>query len=134
MSKRKNPIEPSKLIVSEPAVQGGNLVKEFIMSCPPHPPEWGPAMQEAVKEGLSAAGFTVARCDLLMTHPVVAVKLRGPEEVEIREMRRCIRKLAKDLGHRAPSGGMAITGRAGEFDGAFVMEPEFGVFQPCPES
>ena len=81
-------------------------------------------MEQELRERLAAAGLTVTRCQCLETHPVVALRLNGPAELELRELKRRIRKLAKDLGHRAPPGGMAITGRAGKFDGAFVMNAD----------
>lgn len=103
---------------------GDDFVRAFI-TANPSPPRWGPEMEQELRDRLTADGFHVSRCQCLETHPVVAIRLRGPAELEIREMRQRIRKLAKDLGHRAPPGGMAITGRAGKFDGAFVMKAEF---------
>ena len=99
----------------------------------PGPPPWGPMMEQELRDRLTADGFHVTRCECLETHPVVALRLRGPVELTDREVRRRIRRLANDLGHRAPAGGMAITGRAGKFDGAFVMQAEFGAAWPRSE-
>jgi hypothetical protein len=110
MSKNQKPIEAHQFILNspEPPLAQGE-VRDFIMANP-SPPPWGPEMEQEIRARLTADGFHVGRCQCLGTHPVVAIKLRGRPEMEIREMRRRIRKLAKDLGHRAPSGGLSITG------------------------
>src|SRR5438067_2478321 len=108
MARRKTPREvwggrqfERQFIIAQPVRPADVSAREFIMQNPA-PPAWGPAMQEAIRESLSADGFHVTRCECLQTHPVIAIRPRGPVELEIQEMRQRIRKLAKDLGHYAP--------------------------------
>jgi hypothetical protein len=130
-TKTKNP-DACPVQCNRTALSGSDLVRQFIMENPA-PPPWGPLMAREIRDRLTAVGFHVSRCSCVEEHPVVAITLRGPTDLTVQQMRRCIRKLAKDLGHCATPGGMAIVGQAGRFDGAFVMEAEFGATQPCLE-
>jgi hypothetical protein len=107
-----------------PARADGDLVRRFIMETP-LPPAWGPTMEQALRDALVGAGFSVRRCRCLEEHRVISLRLRGATELTLRQVKRRIREVAQDLGYSAPAGGMAITGRAGAFDGAFTVEPQF---------
>jgi hypothetical protein len=114
-----------------PKLPESGLARTFIMQ---HQfASFGPDLEELLRDGLVKVGFKVARCSCLETHPVVHIRLRGQPELKLGAVKQCIRKLAKALGYRAPSDGMAITVRAGgTFDGAFTLETEFAPF-PCSE-
>jgi len=64
---------------------------------------------------------------------VLQLRMRGPTQLTPKEVTRSIRALVQDLGHRITSRDIEAYWRRGRFDGAFVMEPEFDVFQPCSE-
>lgn len=115
-----------QFILAQPSPPDENLVRHFILEAP-LPPKWGPEMERALRDALVCAGFSVRKCRCLEEHRVVAIRLRGQIEWTIRQVRRRIREVAVDLGYRAPASGMAITGTAGRFDGAFTMEPQFDV-------
>ncbi len=109
-----------------------DLVRQFIFE---HPHAgWGPELESAIRDGFVEAGCKVAGCSCLETHAVVRIRLRSPQpELELREVKRRIRALAKAFGYRAPADGMAITGSHGAFDGAFTLESEYGQDLPRPE-
>ncbi len=86
-----------------------DFVRQFIMSNP-SPPPWRPHTEAALRESLTGAGFKVTRSECLETQPVVALRLRGPLEMTERDLRRCIRRVVRELGCRAPAGGMAVGG------------------------
>ena len=94
---------------------------------------WGPGLEGLLSEALTAAGIVVDQCLSLPEHPVMRVRLRCSPELELRAIKRRIRKVTKSLGYRVPVSGMAITGHNGKFGGAFVMESQFGRQPGCSE-
>ena len=110
-----------EFILNQPPLPDDDLARRFIFENP-RPPTWGSSMERALRGDLTAAGFTVTYCDCMVEHPVIRLRMRGPAEMGKQDVARCIRKLARALGHRVNPRGMVASASAGRIEAAFAVD------------
>src|SRR5260370_2833827 len=92
-----------EFILNQETPQDEGFVKQFIMSCPPRPPEWGPLMEQELRARLTENGFHVTRGSCVAEHPVLQLRMRGSAELTTQDVTRRIRTLVREVGHRITS-------------------------------
>ena len=100
------------------------FVRAFILANPR--PAWGRALERQLREDLTASGFTVTRLTCLAQHPVVRVRMRGPAGIQLREVRRRLRRVIRGLGEKPRDVSAVTVSRSGLVEGAFVMDYQVG--------
>ena len=82
-------------------------------------------MAQALREGLTAAGCRLTRCDCMETHRVAIVRLNCPEaDSEPRAIRRLFRRVVRELGASVPANGLNCAVRRNRIEiEAVVQEP-----------
>ncbi len=121
MPRRVNPGLP---LVGSVLPEREGFAKAFILAN--GLPVWGPPLEQALREGLSAAEFRVTRCVCLLEHPIVRIRMRGRPGISLREVRRQIRRAVKFIGYQVTEISPVTVFRSGQVIGAFVLNAEIG--------
>ena len=112
-------------IMSQPEKPDSTLARRFILA-QQFPPPWGRMMEQALREGLTAAGCRVTRCSCMEEHRVAIVRFRcdGAAQPQVAAVRRLFRRVVRELGASLPSNGLNCAVRRNRVEiEAVVDEP-----------
>lgn len=99
-----------------------DFVRCFIMAHQ-RPPPWGPMMEQALREGLTAAGCNVTRCTCMAEHPVVILRFKCQDAArcDTATIRRLLRRVVRELGSNISSGGLNCVLRQWKVEAELVL-------------
>jgi len=126
MPNQTEPIHAKQFIMTGPTLPAqpdGDLVRRFILSSR-FPPPWGPAMEQALREGLTAAACKVGRCSCMAEHRVAVVCFKCPEagHYQVAAIRRLFRRIVRELGASVPTNGLNCAVRRNRVEIEAVVE------------
>jgi hypothetical protein len=123
MDEQSQPVEARKFILASPeAPLTQQEVRSFVLRHT-FPPPWGPAMEQALREGLTAAGCRVSRCSCMETHRVVILRFKRNDagQRDTAAIRRLLRTIVRELGSNISSSGLNCTVRQGSVEAELVL-------------